>query len=135
MNKDGFYYDVMRMPDGQTIQLKVRSLLGLLPICAATVFDGALRERYPELVPRVEDFVKRFADALPQFAHGADPNPEGRRMTALVDEPRLRRILAVMLDEDEFLGAHGIRAISRRHLEQPVRFDWGGQEYDVLPPG
>jgi hypothetical protein len=59
------------------------------------------------------------------------PSPEGRRIAALVDEQRIRRILQVMLDEEEFLGPHGIRAISRRHLEQPVIFDWAGQEYNV----
>jgi Mannosylglycerate hydrolase MGH1-like glycoside hydrolase domain len=129
--QDGFYYDVMRMPDGQAIQLKVRSLVGLLPICAATVFEGELLEHYPWLLDGIREYTGRFADALTQFAHVADPNPEGRRMTALVDEQRLRRILSVMLDEDEFLGAHGIRAISRRHLDQPCRFEWGGQVYEV----
>ena len=129
--EDGFYYDVMRMPDGQTIQLKVRSLVGLLPLCAATVFEGELVARHPWLVERLQAVSARFTDELPQFAHLTDANPEGRRLTALVDETRLRRILAIMLDEDEFLGAHGIRAISRRHLEQPCRFDWDGQTYEV----
>jgi Mannosylglycerate hydrolase MGH1-like glycoside hydrolase domain len=129
--EDGFYYDVMRMPDGQTIQLKVRSLVGLLPLAAATVFEGEMARRYPWLVERAQEFVGGFSDALPQFAQWAEANPEGMRMTALVDESRLRRILAIMLDENEFLGPHGIRAISRRHLEQPVIFEWGGQEYNV----
>jgi hypothetical protein len=129
--EDGFYYDVMRMPDGQTIRLKVRSLVGLLPVCAATVLEGELVERYPWTVPRVQEFVRRFEDELPQLAEMTEPSPEGRRLLALVDESRLRRILAVMLDEEEFLGDHGIRAISRRHLEQPYRFDWGGQQYEV----
>ena len=135
-DQDGFYYDVMRMPDGQAIQLKVRSLVGLLPLCAATVFDSEVVERFPTYVERLAQFVADFSDALPSLAHLPGPNPEGRRMMSLVDEPRLRRILTVMLDEDEFLGPHGIRAISRRHLEQPCIFDWGGQEYNVhLPPG
>jgi hypothetical protein len=129
--EDGFYYDVMRMPDGQTIRLKVRSLVGLLPLCAATVFEGDLVSRYPWLVERVQGFVARFSDSLPQFAQWGQSNPDGARMTSLVDESRLRRILAVMLDEGEFLGAHGIRAISRRHLDDPCRFDWGGQHYEV----
>jgi hypothetical protein len=129
--QDGFYYDVMRMPDGQTIQLKVRSLVGLLPICAATVFDGELVKRYPQVMESVEKFVARFSDELPQVATSLGASREGRRILSLVDEHRLRRILSVMLDEDEFLGPHGIRAISRRHLEQPVIFDWAGQEYNV----
>jgi hypothetical protein len=129
--EDGFYYDVMRMPDGQTIQLKVRSLVGLLPLAAATVFEGDLIQRYPWVLDRVQSYLHHFPDARPQFAHWGEPSPEGRRLAALVDESRLRRILAVMLDENEFLGDHGIRAISRRHLQEPVIFEWGGQEYNV----
>ncbi len=129
--EDGFYYDVMRMPDGATIPLKVRSLVGLLPLCAATVFDAEVAERYPMFAERIEEFVRAFSDAVPSLTHLPGPNPDGRRITALVDETRLRRILEVMLDEDEFLGAHGIRAISRRHLEHPCVFEWGGQEYKV----
>jgi hypothetical protein len=129
--QDGFYYDVMRMPDGQAIELKVRSLVGLLPLCAATVFPPDLIERYPELLDRVAEGIARFSDALPQLTQLPGPSPDGHRMVALVDEERIRRILAIMLDEDEFLGPHGIRAISRRHLDQPCVFDWGGQHYEV----
>jgi hypothetical protein len=128
---EGFYYDVMRMPDGTSIPLKVRSLVGLLPLCAATVFDAETTSRFPQFAQRVAEFVARFSDSLPELALLPGANPEGARLTSLVDEQRLRRILSVMLDEDEFLGAHGIRAISRRHLEHPVVFDWGGQEYNV----
>ena len=129
--QDGFYYDVMRMPDGAAIQLKVRSLVGLLPLCAATVFERDLLERYPMLLERVAEFVAASPTRCRSSPTCPAPSPEGRRITSLVDERRLRRILAVMLDEDEFLGAHGIRAISRRHLEQPCVFDWDGQEYNV----
>jgi hypothetical protein len=129
--EDGFYYDVMRMPDGARIDLKVRSLVGLLPMCAATVFEGELAARHPELVERVTWFTQRFADSVPELMNMPGPNPQGRRLLSLVDEDRLRRILGVMLDEVEFLGPHGIRAISRRHLEHPCVFDWGGQEYVV----
>ena len=133
--QDGFYYDVMRMPDGQSIRLKVRSLVGLLPLCAATVFDGELIDRYPLVLERLDEFVTRFAEALPQLAQRPGPNPEGRRIASLLDESRLRRILAVMLDEDEFLGPHGIRAISRRHLDEPCVFRLGRPAVQrALPP-
>ena len=128
---DGFYYDVMRMPDGTQIPLKVRSLVGLLPLCAATVFEPETLDRFPELIELLGEFVKRFSDSLPELTHLPGPSPEGRRITQLVDEERLRRILTIMLDETEFLGAHGIRAISRRHLEEPYVFEWSGQAYDV----
>ncbi len=95
------------------------------------MFDGELIDRYPSVLERFDEFVTRFAEAVPQLAQRPGPNPEGRRIASLVDEPRLRRILAVMLDEEEFLGPHGIRAISRRHLDEPCVFDWGGQQYNV----
>jgi hypothetical protein len=128
---DGFYYDVMRMPSGEQIQLKVRSLVGLLPMCAATVFSGTLLAERPEFAARLLEFGRDFADILSASIHLPGPNAEGRRLVSLVNEKRLRRVLHVMLDEDEFLGPHGIRAISRRHLDSPCVFDWGGQEYRV----
>jgi hypothetical protein len=129
--QDGFFYDVMRMPDGTTIPLKVRSLVGLLPLCAATVFDPDVGDRHPAVLERAQAFAQHFADVVPALAHVPGPSPEGRRMLSLVGEDQLRQILSVMLDESEFLGPHGIRAISRRHLDQPYRFDWGGQHYEV----
>jgi hypothetical protein len=129
--QEGFYYDVMRMPDGNRIQLKVRSLVGLLPLCAATVFEGDLVERYPEMIELIQEFMEHFAVDLPSVANLPGPNTEGHRMLSLVGEDRLRRILGAMLDETEFLGPHGIRAVSRRHLEQPCVFNWDGQEYRV----
>jgi hypothetical protein len=130
-DEDGFYYDVMRMPDGNTIRLKVRSLVGLLPLCAATVFEPEVIDRYPQFLENLGLFMAYFSDAIPELRNTPGPNPEGCRIATLVDETRLRRMLSVMLDEDEFLGPHGIRAISRRHLDQPCVFDWGGQEYTV----
>src|SRR4051812_27804061 len=126
----GFYFDVMRMPDGNRVRLEVRSLVGLLPLCAATVFDAELVDRHPELVDRAGEFLRSFADATTAL-HLPGASPDGRRLLSLVDEPRLRRILAVMLDEEEFLGDHGIRSVSRRHLEHPYVFDWDGRRYEV----
>jgi hypothetical protein len=128
---DGFYYDVLRMPDGETIPLKVRSLVGLLPMCATTVFEGKLADAYPVIIERVEEFLGRFADVVPALRHVLEPNADGRRMLSLVGETRLRRILAAMLDENEFLGPHGIRSVSRHHLDHPCEFDWGGQRHEV----
>ena len=129
--EDGFYYDAMRMPDGSRIPLKVRSLVGLLPLCAATVFPADATERNPEYVERMTQMAGVFSDLVPALGNLPGPNAEGSRILSLVDEPRLRRILAALLDEDEFLGPHGIRAISRRHADHPVVFDWAGQEYTV----
>ncbi len=137
--RDGFYYDVIRRSDGSTVRVMVRSLVGLLPLCAATVFDADMIERNVLLLgllaqtDRAEAMIGSyvFPDAARVLAHLPEQSPEGRGMVALVDERRLRRLLAVMLDEQEFLGPHGIRSISRRHLAAPCALDWEGQHYRV----
>src|SRR5262249_32293650 len=128
---EGFYYDVMRMPNGTKIPLKVRSLVGLLPMCAATVFEADVVARNPEFMDQVFEFIRDFEDAVPALGHLPGPNADGHRIISLVSEQRLRQVLATMLDEDEFLGPHGIRAVSRRHLDHPCVFDWDGEEYVV----
>jgi hypothetical protein len=130
-DEDGFCCDVMRMPDGSAIQLREFSLVGLLPMCAATVFDADVIARFPKFTERLEPLIAEFSDSVPSLAHRPGSNPDGRRIMSLVDELRLRRILKIMLDEDEFLGPHGIRAISRRHLDHPCVFDWEGQRNEV----
>jgi hypothetical protein len=129
--EDGFYYDVMRLPDGSTQKLKVRSLVGLLPMCAATVIEPELLERLPGLLEDWEAFVAKYQDAIPALSQRPGPSVDGKRLATLVGEPRLRRILAIMLDESEFLGPHGIRAISAYHAEHPCIFDIAGQEFRV----
>jgi hypothetical protein len=128
---DGFFYDVLRLPDGRSQRLKVRSMVGLLPLCAATVFDGMYLREHPE----VHEVLQRFLEARPEitaFIH--DPSKlgyAGRRLGAILDETRLRRVLATMLDEQEFLSPYGIRSLSRYHAEHPFIFRVGDQEYRV----
>jgi hypothetical protein len=129
--EDGFYYDVMRLPDGSTQQLKVRSLVGLLPMCAATVIEPESLELTPELLVQWRRFVEDYKDSIPSLAQRAGPSVGGKILTSLVGVDRLRRILAILLDESEFLGPFGVRAISRYHAEHPYVFDIGGQEYRV----
>jgi hypothetical protein len=128
---DGFFYDVLRLPDGSAQRLKVRSMVGLLPLCAATVFEGTYLREYPE----VRDVFQRFLDARPEMTAGIhDPRQlgyAGRRLGAIVDETRLRRVLATMLDEQEFLSPYGIRSLSRYHAEYPYMFRVGDQDYRV----
>ena len=136
---NGFYYDVIRRPDGSTERVTVRSLVGLLPLCAATVFEPDMIERNALLLGLLTQTDRTaammgsyvFPDAASALAHLPDQSPEGRGMVSLVDERRLRRLLAVMLDEAEFLGPHGIRSISRRHLAQPCVYHWEGQQHSV----
>jgi len=129
--EDGFFYDVLRLPDGSSTRLKVRSMVGLLPLCAATVFDGKLIARYPETADR----VKAFMAARPELRGSIhDPIARGvqdRRLASVLDESKLRRVLSRMLDENEFLSAYGIRALSRHHAGHPFAFRVGDQEYGV----
>ncbi len=129
--EDGFFYDVLQLPDGSAQRLKVRSMVGLLPLCAVTVFEGEFREKYPEVMKRFQSFL----DARPElvtFIH--DPGKlgqAGRRLGSILDETKLRRVLSKMLDENEFLSPYGIRSLSRFHAEHPFVFNVGGQEYRV----
>ena len=107
--EDGFFYDVLRLPDGGSQRLKVRSMVGLLPLCAVTVFDGEVLEKYPQ----IRQHLRKLLEARPElmtFIH--DPvrqGKHGRRLAAFLNEDKLRRVLARMLDENEFFSAHGIR--------------------------
>ncbi len=129
--EDGFFYDVLRLPDGRATRLKVRSMVGLLPLCAVTVMEGELIKQYPELAPR----FRRFLDARPELtAFIQDPSKRGengRFLAAVLNEEKLRRVLARMLDEREFLSPYGIRSISRHHHEHPYVFNLRDQEYRV----
>ncbi len=129
--EDGFFYDVLRLPDGRSQHLKVRSMVGLLPLCAVTIFEGDMRKRYPEVAHRIRRFVKARPE-LTAFIH--DPFKVGcgdRVMTSVLNETRLRRVLVKMLDEKEFLSPYGIRSLSRCHAEHPFVFRPGDQEYRV----
>ena len=129
--EDGFFYDVLRLPDGSGTKIKVRSLVGLLPLCASTVIEPEVLERYPEVARRAGAFIERNSDLLVNIADPMVPGVRGRRLLSLVNEEKLRRILARMLDEERFLGPHGIRSISRWHLDHPYSFYAGGIEHRV----
>ena len=132
-DEDGFYYDVLRLPDGTATRLKVRSIVGLLPLCATTIIEPWQRERVPEAVTDLLDHLKRRPDLL-QCIHPTGPGHygiAGRGIAALVNPDRLRRILSRMLDEREFLSPYGIRALSRHHAEHPYVLKAGGKQYSV----
>ena len=131
--EDGFYYDVLRLPDGSATRLKVRSMVGLLPLCATTAVEKSQREAVPRLTQQIWERVRRMPELL-ESIHATGPGQLGvaeRGILGLVNESRLRRILARMLDENEFLSPYGIRSLSRYHAEHPYVFSAGGQEYRV----
>ena len=128
---EGFFYDVLRMPDGSGSRLRVRSVVGLLPMCATTIIEPGLLERFPGLSARLRTFLDRNRDLIGSIPDPRAPGVGGRRLLSLVDETKLRRILERMLDEDRFLSPHGIRSLSRWHHYHPYEFDVHGQTYKV----
>jgi hypothetical protein len=131
--EDGFFYDVLRLPDGQGGRLKVRSMVGLLPLCASTFFEAEDVERHPKLMELLELFKKRHPELVARIAPTAHGyiGYKGRRLLSLLNKTKLERVLGYLLDENEFLGPHGIRSLSRYHLDHPFSFWVGNQEYKV----
>ncbi|MFF3491754.1 glucosidase [Streptomyces sp. NPDC002795] len=129
--EDGFFYDVLRLPDGQAVRLKVRSMVGLLPLCASTVFQPQQLERLPDLGERLRRFAARHPSLSVPLAQARAGKPGGPRLLSVVDEKKLVRVLSRALSEDEFLSPYGIRSLSRYHAEHPYTFWVHGQEYKV----
>jgi hypothetical protein len=129
--EDGFFYDVLRAPDGSGMRLKVRSIVGLLPLCATAVVEADMLAKFAGLRPLVLDYLRRNGDLLANIADPLKPGVNGRHLLSMVNEDKLRRILARMLDEERFLGPHGVRSISRWHLDHPYNFAVDGVDYHV----
>ena len=130
---DPRWHDVLRLPDGSASRLKVRSMVGLLPLCATTVIEPWQRERAPRAGKVLVERLRRMPELL-ESIHPTGPGHlgyAGRGIAALVNPDRLRRILTRMLDENEFLSPYGIRALSRYHDEHPFIVHVEGQEYRV----
>lgn len=129
--EDGFYYDVLHLPDNRQIQLKVRSMVGLIPLFAVETLE-------PEIVDALPGFKKRmrwFIDNHPDFQRHVDirvrRDGRERRLLSIVDRERLTRVLGYMLDENEFLSPFGIRSLSRYHRENPYGLDLGGNRHTI----
>jgi hypothetical protein len=129
--EDGFFYDVLQFPDGTATRIKVRSLVGLLSLMAVVVFPQETLDK----LPRFRKKSQRFFEKHPELQHNihlpTQPGVRGSMLLAILNEDKLRRVLARMLDESEFLGEYGIRSLSRDHLENPYCFKHEGSEYKV----
>ncbi len=133
--EDGFFYDVLRLPNGRAERLKVRSMVGLLPLCATTVFEGHIMTQYPELGERLRWFLNSRPEVSASIHDPRKPGVANRKLASILDEAKLRRVLEKMLDENEFLSEFGIRSLSRFHEKHPFVMHVGSQEYrvDYLP--
>jgi hypothetical protein len=135
--EDGFYYDLLQLPDGSATRLKVRSMVGLLPLCATTIVEKSTRERIPGAMAQLMERARRMPE-LYKTIHPTGPGHLGvaeRGLLALLTPERLRRILTKMLDENEFLSPYGIRSLSKFHESHPYVLHVQGQEHrvDYLP--
>jgi hypothetical protein len=130
-DEDGFFYDVMRSPDGSSTRLRLRSMVGLLPLCATTVFEEEVLSLSPEALARTRQFIARHPELLANIALPNKPGYANRRLLAIVNEDRLRRILYRMLDESEFWGPYGVRSISKVYEKEPFDVKIAGAEYVV----
>jgi hypothetical protein len=127
--EDGFYYDVLRHPDGRFERMKVRSGVGLIPLFAVTTFEPEQIERFPGFRDRMEWFLKNRQ----QLATGASsmqiPGQGERLLLSIVTKDRLQRILSRVLDPNEFLSPHGVRGVSRQYLDNPYALEVADRKY------
>ena len=129
--QDGFFYDVLHLPDGTRHPLKVRSMVGLIPLFAVETLEPEMLAKLPGFAKRLDWFIEHRPDLTANVACMRTPGNGARRLLAVVDATRLERVLRVMLDEQEFLSPHGIRALSRRHRDEPYRLVVDGIEHRV----
>jgi len=129
--EDGFFYDVLHLPSGENVRLKVRSMVGLIPLFAVETIEPDLLNRLPAFKERMDWFVTNRPDLTCNVACMKTLGMAERRLLAIADPDKLRRILQKMLDETEFLSPYGIRALSRYHHDHPYRHQVNGEEYRV----
>ncbi|OLE55483.1 MAG: glucosidase [Acidobacteria bacterium 13_1_20CM_3_53_8] len=128
---EGFYYDVLHLPDKSHQFVRVRSLVGLIPLLAVETIDSELLDMLPDFRHRLEWFLSHRQDLSKDMASVTRAGEQDRRRFAVVNTDRLRSLLSKMLDENEFLSPYGIRSISRYHLEHPYRLTVDGTSYEV----
>jgi hypothetical protein len=129
--EDGFFYDVLHFTDGGHVPLKVRSMVGLIPLFAVETLEPEDLAQLPDFRRRLEWFVENRPDLTDGVACMETEGRGARRLLSVVDEDRLRRVLRVMLDESEFLSDYGIRALSRVHREHPYELRFDGHVHRV----
>jgi len=129
--EDGFFYDVLKLPDGSQFPMKIRSMVGLIPLFAVETLEPELLNRLPSFKRRLERFIDHRPDLTHNLACMRTPGQAERRLLSIVNHEQLRCILGYMLDEQEFLSPYGIRALSRFHRENPYTLRVNASEHRV----
>jgi hypothetical protein len=134
-NDEQFFYDWLDVPVGdegrRKIPLRLRSMVGLIPLFAVQVLDPRLLRRLPSFAARLDWLAVHRPELAARVARWDVPEEGERQLMSIVDADQLRSILEYMLDESEFLSPHGVRALSRRHRDEPFSLEWSGQRYEV----
>jgi hypothetical protein len=128
-DEDGFYYDVLKLPDGRALRIRTQTIAGLVPLFAIATHRAHEPEDFPDFDQRMQWFLDNRPDLMGSIADMEKPGVAARKLLAIVDTDKLRRILEKMLDEDGMLSRHGIRSVSRVHARQPFVFDADGQRF------
>ncbi len=129
--QDGFFYDVLHLPQGKPLPMKVRSMVGLIPLFAVETLEPELLNELPDFKKRMEWFINNRPDLIGNVACMRTPGNAERRLLSIVSRDQLRGVLLFMLDENEFLSPYGIRAISRFHKDNPYVLQVNGTQHRV----
>lgn len=129
--EDGFFYDTLRTPDGNSMKIKVRSMVGLISLCANSVYPADVLQKLPNFASRVAELGKRNPELLEGIHRPGTQGVGGRYLLALLDDDKLRRVLSRMLDENEFLSPYGIRSLSRYYADHPYSINISGQNFFI----
>jgi hypothetical protein len=128
---DEFYYDVLQLPDGESIPLRVRSIVGLIPLCAVEVLDGRVLAQLPEFSKRLRWVFEHRPELARLVSHWLDESEQERHLLSLLRGHRMKCLLNRMLDENEFLSQFGIRSMSKHHERHPYEFDCAGRQFSL----
>ncbi len=130
-SEDGFFYDVLHLPDGARLPLRIRSMVGLMPLYAVQTMEPEMLDAMPSFKRRLEWFMENRRDLTDNLACMYTTGMKERRLFSIADRKQLERILQVMLDENEFLSPYGLRALSARHRTHPYVLELQGQTHSV----
>ena len=128
---DGFFHDVLHFPDGSALPLRYRSMVGLIPLTAVTVLDERLRGRLGNFSMHMSWFEENRPEYARVVSHAMTTGTTGERLLSVVSPDRLKTLLQTVLSEDQFLSDHGLRSMSREHLDKPYVLSLGGSQYRV----